>query len=64
MKKNEKWVYIVPAIKLFGFEVEDMMVGLLSLATTGIVCRMMLVLTKEVDMKLEMLRKMMAINLP
>ena len=26
MKKNEKWVYIVPAIKLFGFEVEDMMV--------------------------------------
>ena len=26
MKKNEKWVYIVPAIKLFGLEVQDMMV--------------------------------------
>ena len=26
MKKNDKWVYIVPAIKQFGLEVEDMMV--------------------------------------
>ena len=26
MKKNEKWVYIVPAVKLFKLEVEDMMV--------------------------------------
>lgn len=25
MKKNEKQVYIVPAVKLFGLEVEEMM---------------------------------------